>query len=147
MRPSVVGYWTSAPKRSRQVAPPASSPAGSPTSIRIPSGSARVRRTAIVCGWQLSATKKPRRPPSPSAWHMCIASAAAVASSRSDALARGSAVRSATIGLEVDERLEPALRDLGLIRRVLRVPARILEDVALDDPRGDAVVVAHADVG
>ena len=29
--------------------------------------------------------------------------------------------------LEVEERLEAALRDLGLVRRVLRVPARVLE--------------------
>jgi hypothetical protein len=63
----------------------------------MPSGSARVRTTAIVCGWQLSATKNVRRSPSASASHMCIASAAAVASSRSDALASGSPVRSATM--------------------------------------------------
>ena len=48
--------------------------------------------------------------------------------------------------LEVEERFEPALRDLRLIRRVRRVPAGILEDVAKDHARRDAVVVAHADV-
>ena len=48
--------------------------------------------------------------------------------------------------LEVEQRLQPALRDLRLVRRVLRVPARVLEDVALDDRRRDAVVVAHAEV-
>jgi len=47
--------------------------------------------------------------------------------------------------LVVDQRLEPALADLGLIRRVLRVPARVLEDIALDHRRGDAGVIAHAD--
>ena len=48
-------------------------------------------------------------------------------------------------GLEVDERLEAALRDLGLVGRVRRVPARVLEHVALDDRRRDRVVVAEAD--
>ena len=48
--------------------------------------------------------------------------------------------------LEVQQRLEPALRDLRLVRRVGRVPAGILEDVAEDHARRDAVVVAHPDV-
>ena len=47
-------------------------------------------------------------------------------------------------GLEVQEGLEAALGDLGLVGRVLRVPAGVLEDVALDDRRGDAVVIPHA---
>ncbi len=42
-----------------------------------------------------------------------------------------------------EQRLEPALADLGLVGRVLRVPARVLEHVALDHRRRDAVVVAH----
>jgi hypothetical protein len=50
-------------------------------------------------------------------------------------------------GLEVDEGLQPPLRDLGLIRGVLRVPAGVLQHVALDDGRSDAVVVAHAEEG
>ncbi len=49
-------------------------------------------------------------------------------------------------GLKVQQRLEPALGDLGLIRRVGRVPAGILEHVAQDHARRDAAVVAHADV-
>jgi hypothetical protein len=49
--------------------------------------------------------------------------------------------------LVVEQRLEPALRDLGLVGRVRRVPARILEDVALDHRRRVRVVVAHADEG
>jgi hypothetical protein len=48
--------------------------------------------------------------------------------------------------LEVEQRLEAPLRDLGLVRRVLGVPARVLEHVALDDGRRDARRVAHADV-
>ena len=50
-------------------------------------------------------------------------------------------------GLEVQEGFQPALRDLRLIGCVLGVPARVLQDVALDDGRRDAVVVPHADEG
>ena len=49
--------------------------------------------------------------------------------------------------LEIEQRLEPALGDLGLIGRVRRVPGRILEDVSKDHARRDAPVVAHPDVG
>ena len=48
--------------------------------------------------------------------------------------------------LEVEESFETSLRDLGLIRRVGRVPAGILEHVAEDHARRDAVVVAEAEV-
>ena len=48
-------------------------------------------------------------------------------------------------GLEVDERLEAALRDLGLVRRVGGVPGRVLEHVARDHGRRERVVVAEAD--
>ena len=47
--------------------------------------------------------------------------------------------------LEVEERLEPALGDLGLVRRVRRVPGRVLEHVAQDHGRRDRAGVAHAD--
>ena len=47
--------------------------------------------------------------------------------------------------LKGQQRLEAALRDLGLVRRVGRVPAGILEDVAQDDRRRHAVAVAEAD--
>ena len=46
--------------------------------------------------------------------------------------------------LEIEQRFEPALRDLGLIRRVGGVPAGIFQDVALDDRRHDAIGVAGA---
>jgi hypothetical protein len=49
--------------------------------------------------------------------------------------------------LEVEQCLEPPLGDLGLIGRVLGVPAGVLEDVALDHRRHDRVRVAHADAG
>jgi len=47
--------------------------------------------------------------------------------------------------LEVQQRLESALGDFGLIRRIMGVPARVLENVALEDRRGVGVVVAHPD--
>ncbi len=47
--------------------------------------------------------------------------------------------------LEVEQRLEPALADLGLVRRVRRVPRRVLEHVAGDHGRHDRVRVAHPD--
>ncbi len=50
-------------------------------------------------------------------------------------------------GLEVEQRLEAPLRDLRLVGGVLGVPARVLQDVALDHPRRDAAVVAHAEEG
>jgi hypothetical protein len=48
-------------------------------------------------------------------------------------------------GLEVDQRLEPALGDFGLVWGVRGVPARILQNPAQDDRRGDGVVVAETD--
>lgn len=50
-------------------------------------------------------------------------------------------------GLEVEERFEAALADLGLIGGVLGVPTGIFEDVAEDDRGRDGVGIAHADVG
>src|SRR4029453_10236583 len=49
-------------------------------------------------------------------------------------------------GLKVQEGLEPALSDFRLVRRVRRVPAWILENIAEDDARRNSVVVAHSDV-
>ena len=48
-------------------------------------------------------------------------------------------------GLEVDQGFHAALRDLRLVRRVGRVPGRVLEDVALDDAGRERAVVALAD--
>ncbi len=48
-------------------------------------------------------------------------------------------------GLVDQQRLQPPLCDLRLIGRVLRVPAGVLQDIPLNDGRGDAVGVAHAD--
>ena len=56
-----------------------------------------------------------------------------------------SAVRSRDHRLEIQQRFEPALGNLRLIRRVLRIPAGIFEDVALNDRRRDAIVIALPD--
>ena len=48
-------------------------------------------------------------------------------------------------GLEVQERLEPALGDLRLVGRVRGVPARVLQDSTSDDARSRRAVVALAD--
>ena len=47
--------------------------------------------------------------------------------------------------LIVEQRFKAALRDLGLVRRVRRVPARILEHVALNHRGRVRARVAHAD--
>ena len=48
--------------------------------------------------------------------------------------------------LEVEQCLKPSLGDLRLVRRVLRVPPRILEHGAQDHRGRDGAVIAHADV-
>ena len=50
-------------------------------------------------------------------------------------------------GLEVQQRLQSTLADLGLVRRVGRVPGRALEHVAPDHTRRDRPVVAQTDHG
>jgi hypothetical protein len=92
--PSVAGYCTRTPK---SLWPAKSTDSTGPTWTWIPRAADFVRTSAIVCGWQSSATKKPSRPGFATARHRVIASPAAVASSRRDALARGRPVRSATI--------------------------------------------------
>ncbi len=78
--------------------PAKSKASSSPTITSIASASARVCTTAMVCGWQKLETKiafASARFENPCA--MCIASAAAVASSSSEAFAMSSPVRSMTI--------------------------------------------------
>ena len=48
-------------------------------------------------------------------------------------------------GLEVEQRLKPALREFGLIRRVGSIPTRVLQHIALDHRRGMRSVVALPD--
>ena len=71
---------------------------GSPTTIRMPRASARVCTTEMVCGWQYSSTRNTgSRLTLLTASVSAIASAAAVASSSSDAFAISSPVRSDTM--------------------------------------------------
>ncbi len=48
-------------------------------------------------------------------------------------------------GLEVQQRLQPALRDLRLVRRVGGVPAGVFQHVSENHRRRNGAVVAHAD--
>ena len=131
MRPSVAGYWSRTPKTSCEVdrAP------RSPTRTSMPRAPARVWTTAMVCGWQSAATKKTLRRRS------VTATAHVHGLGRGGRLVeqRGVGDRQAgqvgDHGLEVEQRLEPALGDLRLVGRVLGVPARVLQDVALDHRR------------
>ena len=91
--PVEVGTETRTPKQ-----PSAGSPAvTSRTSRTIPSGVARVSRTASVCGCVSASTTKVIAPVRSTRCSRAIASAAAVGSSSMEALARGRPVRSATI--------------------------------------------------
>ena len=47
-------------------------------------------------------------------------------------------------GLEIQQRLQPALRNFGLIGRILGVPVRIFQHVAPDYRRRRRIVIAHA---
>ena len=63
----------------------------------MPSGSARVRTTSMVCGWQSASTTNTGPAFGVRRRHMAMASAAAVDSSSSEALASSMPVRSQTI--------------------------------------------------
>ena len=118
----------------------------SATSTRRPSGSARVRRTAIVCGCVSASTTN-------------AASLPALLERRRQRHrlgGRGRLVEQAGAGdveagqvdddgLEVEQHLQPALADLRLVRRVGGVPGRVLHDVAQHDRRGVGAGVAGAD--
>ena len=47
--------------------------------------------------------------------------------------------------LEIEERFESALRDLGLVGRVSGVPAGVLENVSLNHRRRNAIGIAGTD--
>ena len=91
--PPVPGYWTSAAKCSRSC----TSVSSSPTTTSRPSGSARVRSTSIVCGWQSAATSSVSLFDFTLRLASVIASAAAVASSSIEALAIARPVSSQTM--------------------------------------------------
>lgn len=58
---------------------------------------------------------------------------------------RGQARQVGHDGLEVEQRLQPSLGDLGLVGRVRGVPGRVLQDVAADDARRVRAVVTQTD--
>ena len=117
-----------------EVTPPAALASRSTTATSMPSGTARVAITAIVCGSVSASTtytgigscstggpaSSPRPRPCPRP-----------ASRRS----RGQPGQVGDHGLEVEQRLEPALADLRLVRRVGGVPGRALQHVAADHRR------------
>ena len=109
-----------------------------------PSGSARVRTTAMVCGWQSASTKKALRSAARSTrhGHRFGRGGAFVEQRRIGDLEPGEI---GDHGLEIQQGFQPALADLGLIWRVGRVPGRILQDVALDHRRQDRAVIALPD--
>ena len=63
----------------------------------MPSGSARVRTTSMVCGWQFASTRKRSLGDFVTRCNRVMASAAAVPSSSSEALAMSRPLRSAII--------------------------------------------------
>jgi hypothetical protein len=56
----------------------------------------------------------------------------------------GQAGQLARHGLEIEQRLQASLGNLRLIGRVLGVPARIFQQIPLNDRRGDAIGITHA---
>ncbi len=89
--PWVPGYWKMAPKQAEGTAP------AGPVTTSIPSGVARVRITARVCGCSASSAKNTWLLDFDCRCASAMASAAAVASSSSEAFAISSPVRSATM--------------------------------------------------
>ncbi len=87
--PWLPGYCSSAPNTSVLSRSP-----GSPTATVHPSGSARWRSTARVCGWASRSTKNTLLLVCEARCASAMASAAAVPSSSSEALATSSPVRS-----------------------------------------------------
>ena len=75
---------------------PGRSVSGLPTITSMPMATARACTTAMVCGWQSASTKNTGESDLVARRAMVMASAAAVPSSSSDALASGRPVRSAT---------------------------------------------------
>ena len=93
----------------------------SPTTTSMPSGSARVRTTSIVCGWQVSDDEEGAAVLSPLGaqrqGHGLGGGGALVEQRGVGDLQAGEVDHH---GLEVEQRLQPALGDLRLVGRVLR---------------------------
>ena len=115
----------------------------------MPSGSARPFRTSSICGYVRSDTQNVFRAPGGLARLHAMQQRHRFAGRRRfvEQRRRGDLHRRqiAHHRLEIEERFQPALRDLGLIRRVGRVPRRVFEEVSQNHARRDGAVVAHAD--
>ena len=100
----------------------------------------------MVCGQALGVEDDRRRPPcrdgAPHQQH-CLGNGRRLVKERR--AGDGQRGEVAHHGLEVQHRLEAALGDLRLVRRVGRVPGRILQHVAANHHGRDGVVVALAD--
>ena len=144
-RPEAPGYCTNTPKSSPRAATSVRLVEVEPTTSSMPTASARGLEQRLVCGRASASTTK--------RFDADFERAAGDQHALDDGggLVEHRRVRRVEPGevgdhrLEVDERLEAALRDLGLVRRVRRVPGRVLEHVALDHRRRDRAVVAEAD--
>ena len=127
----------------RTAAAPNSSPSGSPsprsaTTSSMPSGSARVCSTSSVCGSVSASTTNRRglRLPGPAQQGHRLRGRGRLVEQRR--AGDGQAGQVGDRGLEGQQRLQPALADLGLVRRVGGVPGGVLQHVAPDHRRGDA---------
>ena len=141
MRPEAPGYCTSTPLRS----PSGSPSARSATTTSMPIAPARVRITSIVWGRaSASTTNGPfGRLVGPSYERHRLGGSRALVEQRGVG-----GLEPGEVGdhrLEVQQRLEPALADLGLVGRVGGVPGRVLEHVAAYDGRRHRAVVAESD--
>ena len=149
LRRAIVGILQQ--QAERAVSTSAATPARSPISSRMSSGSARPRSTSSVCGKQRSDTRNTLSWPAGaffvcSRWNIVIASAAAVPSSRSDAVAMSMPVRSfTTVWKFSSDSSRPCAISAWYGVYGVYQPG-FSKHVAQDDAGRDAVVVAHADV-
>ena len=139
--PEEPGYCSSAP----QTSAPSRSARGSPTIRLQPSGAARVRSTASVCGCTSRSTKNVFD----FAWRHAFRQRHRFRRGGGFIEQRGvgdvEPGEIADHGLEIEQRFQPALADLRLIRRIGGIPRRTFQDVALDHGRQDGAGIALAD--
>ena len=147
MAPLTSGYWTRAPHTLEATEASSRAAEMSPILRSIPNPSARVLRTEMVCGATPGSTRNIFFFCEEDAKDMTIASAAAVASSRRDALAMCMPVREMTIVwkltrdskrpiITVSRRVIVIIRaitlgNLWLVRSVLSIPRRVFHDLVI----------------